>query len=130
MMKGIYYEYKEILFAFLAIAFMLNMFSALPIEAFAVTADSRVYEKDGYTVTYRIGSEWDNNRSAEVTIKNTEAESILNWTLKYDVDGEVYNLWNSMVGSEDENGTVIKNNGYNYGLNPDSPQITDILSQV
>lgn len=96
----------------------LNIVTIMPTNAFAAGEESRVYEKDGYTVIYTVGSEWENNRSVEVTIRNTGEESILNWALKYDVGGEVYNLWNSTVFSEDEDGTVIKNNGYNYEIEP------------
>ncbi|MDE6592070.1 MAG: cellulose binding domain-containing protein [Oscillospiraceae bacterium] len=94
-----------------------NIITALPENAFAIGADdSKVYEKDGYTVTYRIGSEWDNNRSVDVVIENTGSEPILNWALKYDAGGELYNLWNSSVYDRGENYTIIKNSGYNYEI--------------
>lgn len=109
---------KRIISGLLSAVMALNIISILPGDAFALTAESRIYEKDGYTVTYRIGSEWDNNRSVEVSIKNTGEESILNWALKYDVGGEVYNLWNSKVYDSSEEYTIIKNNGYNYEIEP------------
>lgn len=109
---------KRIISGLLSAVMALNIISILPGDAFALTAESRIYEKDGYTVTYRIGSEWDNNRSVEVSIKNTGEESILNWALKYDVGGEVYSLWNSKVYDSSEEYTIIKNNGYNYEIEP------------
>lgn len=109
---------KRIISGITAAAMSLNIVTIMPTNAFAAGEESRVYEKDGYTVIYTVGSEWENNRSVEVTIRNTGEESILNWALKYDVGGEVYNLWNSTVFSEDEDGTVIKNNGYNYEIEP------------
>lgn len=109
---------KRIISGLLSAVMALNIISILPGDAFALTSESRIYEKDGYTVTYRIGSEWDNNRSVEVSIKNTGEESILNWALKYDVGGEVYNLWNSKVYDSSEEYTIIKNNGYNYEIEP------------
>ncbi len=94
-----------------------NIMSVLPRNAFAVGYDgSRVYEKDGYTVTYKISDEWDNNRSVDVFIQNTGNESILNWALKYDAGGEVYNLWNSAVYDSGEDYVILKNNGYNYEI--------------
>lgn len=56
---------------------MFNMFAIMPPNVFALSGDSRTYEKDGYTVTYKIGSEWENNRTVEINIKNTGEESIL-----------------------------------------------------
>lgn len=109
---------KRLISGLLSAAMAMNVITILPANAFALGTESRIYEKEGYTVTYRIGSEWDNNRSVEVTIENTGEESILNWALKYDVGGEVYNLWNSKVYDSSEEYTVIKNNGYNYEIEP------------
>lgn len=94
------------------------MFAIMPPNAFALSGDSRTYEKDGYTVTYKIGSEWENNRTVEVNIKNTGEASILNWALKYDVGGEMSNLWNSKLYEKGEDYVIIKNNGYNYEIEP------------
>ena len=109
---------KRLISGLLSAVMAINVITILPANAFALETESKVYEKDGYTVTYQIGSEWDGNRSVEVSIKNTGEESILNWALKYDVGGEVYNLWNSKVYDSSEEYTIIKNNGYNYEIEP------------
>lgn len=110
---------KKLCSLFLAIILVFNMSAIMPLNAFAIGSDSKVYENDGYTVTYKIGSEWDNNRTVEVTIENTGEESILNWALKYDVGGEVSNLWNSKLYDSGEDYVIIKNNGYNYEIEPE-----------
>ena len=109
---------KRLISGLLSAVMAINVITILPANAFALGTESKVYEKDGYTVTYQVGSEWDGNRSVEVSIKNTGEESILNWALKYDVGGEVYNLWNSKVYDSSEEYTIIKNNGYNYEIEP------------
>ena len=109
---------KRLISGLLSAVMAINVITILPANAFALETESKVYEKDGYTVTYQVGSEWDGNRSVEVSIKNTGEESILNWALKYDVGGEVYNLWNSKVYDSSEEYTIIKNNGYNYEIEP------------
>lgn len=38
----------------LTIAMAINIFAIMPLNAFAIGGESTVYEKDGYTVTYRI----------------------------------------------------------------------------
>lgn len=95
-----------------------NIISILPANAFAIDSDTYVYEKDGYTIKYRIGSEWDNNRSVEVSIENTGEESILNWAMKLDLDGNAYNFWNSKLYNTNDDYSIIKNNGYNYEIEP------------
>lgn len=109
---------KKLVSWVLSSAMALNFAATMPINAFAASGDSRVYEKDGYTVTYSVGSEWDNNQTIEVTIQNTGEESILNWALKYDIDGALSNVWNSKVFCSSEEYTVIKNTGYNYEIEP------------
>jgi len=109
---------KRLISGLLSAVMAINVITILPANAFALGTESKVYEKDGYTVTYQVGSEWDGNRSVEVSIKNTGEESILNWALKYNVGGEVYNLWNSKVYDSSEEYTIIKNNGYNYEIEP------------
>ena len=109
---------KRLISGLLSAVMAINVITILPADAFALGTESKVYEKGGYTVTYQIGSEWNGNRSVEVSIKNTGEESILNWALKYDVGGEVYNLWNSKVYDSSEEYTIIKNNGYNYEIEP------------
>ncbi|MBQ7981520.1 MAG: cellulose binding domain-containing protein, partial [Oscillospiraceae bacterium] len=102
----------------LSSAMTVNILALMPINSFAASGDSRVYEKEGYTVTYSVGSEWDNSQTIEVKIENTGEESILNWALKYDIDGTLSNVWNSTVYSSNEEYTVIKNSGYNYEIAP------------
>ena len=102
----------------LSSAMAVNILALMPINSFAASGDSKVYEKEGYTVTYSIGSEWDNSQTIEVKIENTGEESILNWALKYDIDGTLSNVWNSTVYSSNEEYTVIKNSGYNYEIAP------------
>ncbi len=98
---------------------LINMITVLPTNVFAIDVERQIYEKDGYRVTYRVGSEWENNRSIEVIIENTGEESILNWALKYDAGGELNNLWNSKIYDSGEDYVIIKNNGYNYEIEPE-----------
>lgn len=110
---------KKLLSVLLSAAMAFNFIVILPPNVFAISGESRTYEKDGYTITYKIGSEWENNRTVEVNIKNTGEESILNWALKYDVGGEMSNLWNSKLYDKGEDYVIIKNNGYNYEIEPE-----------
>ena len=110
---------RRIISLITAVILLLNMVTILPLNAFALSGESHSYEKDGYIITYKIGSEWENNRTVEVNIKNTGEESILNWALKYDVGGEISNPWNSKLYDKGEDYVIIKNNGYNYEIEPE-----------
>ena len=93
---------KKLISLILSSIMLVNFVAVMPINAFAASGDSKVYEKDGYTITYSVGSEWDNNQTIEVEISNTGEESILNWALKYDVGGSLGNLWNAKLYSSTE----------------------------
>lgn len=107
---------KKIIYFITAMMLSLNILAIMPPNVFAVGSDIRTYEKDGYTITYKIGSEWENNRTVEINIKNTGDASIINWALKYDVGGEMSNLWDSKLYDKGEDYVIIKNNGYNYEI--------------
>ncbi len=99
----------------------LNMMAVLPINVintFAAEGDIRVYEKDGYTVTYEIVNEWDNSQTVNILLENTGEESILNWALKYDIGGTLIHSWNAALYESTDEYDIIKNNGYNYEIEP------------
>ena len=99
----------------------LNMMAVLPlnvIDTFAAEGDIRVYEKDGYTVTYEIVNEWDNSQTVNILLENTGEESILNWALKYDIGGTLIHSWNAVLYESTNEYDIIKNNGYNYEIEP------------
>lgn len=106
---------KRILSGFVAAAMVTTMLPTIP--AFAATGTT-TYTYDGYTVDYTVANEWDNGQSVEVKITNTGDESILNWAFKYDVDGEISNLWNAAIVDSNNTDYVIKNSGWNYEIAP------------
>ena len=100
----------------LTCAMLINLTAIMPINAFAASGSSRTYEKDGYSVTYIVGSEWDNSQTIYITLKNTGKEPILNWALKYDNLGSVSDIWNAYVAESTDEYIIVKNNGYNFEI--------------
>lgn len=90
------------------------------LHAFAEESKKKLYKYDNFDIEYLIGSEWDGAQSVNVKITNTGEESILNWYLKYNAGGTIENLYNAIIFSDSETGCVIKNNGYNYEIEPNS----------
>ena len=106
---------KRLLSGFVATAIAASMLPTLP--AFAATGTT-TYTYDGYTVDYTVVGEWDNGQSVEVKITNTGEESILNWAFKYDIEGEISNLWNATIADSNNTDYIIKNSGWNYEIAP------------
>ncbi len=106
---------KKSVSAILAAAMSLSLFTAIPVSA---DIDRTTYNYDGYFVDYNITNEWDGAQTVELTVSNTGDESILNWALKYDAEGEISGLWNADVYSQNADEYVIKNVGWNFEIAP------------
>ncbi|WP_297957867.1 cellulose binding domain-containing protein [uncultured Ruminococcus sp.] len=91
----------------------------VPAAIFAHAADVTVYSYDGYDVTYSVEQSWTGAQSICVTLTNTGDEPILNWALKYDLEGTPTYMWNASVYSNEDSEYIVKNLGWNYEVAPD-----------
>ena len=112
---------KRIISGIVAAVMAVTMLPQIP--AFAETSTA-TYSYDGYDVEYSVLNEWDNGQSVEVKVTNTGDESILNWALKCDVNGEMSDLWNASVYENQGEDYIIKNNGWNYEIAPGASLIS------
>ena len=78
----------------------------------------RVYECDGYIVTFSLVSLWNSGYNLNVGIENTGSEPILNWHLSFDYAGEITNIWCAEIQETTEDGYIIGNLGYNMDIAP------------
>ena len=101
--------------AVLAASMAASVFTAVPVYA---ETSSATYTYDGYKVDYAVTNEWFGNQNVNVTLTNTSDESILNWALGYDANGEISGIWNGYVYSKSDKDYIIKNSGYNYEIEP------------
>lgn len=99
----------------LAAAMSMSVFTSIPVYA---ETGKTTYNYDGYSVEYNVTNEWDGAQTVELKVSNTGDESILNWALKYDTDGEISNLWNASVYEQNADEYVIKNVGWNFEIAP------------
>lgn len=65
----------------------------------------RVDKAEGYDVQYNITKSWDTGVEGNIVITNTSAAPIEAWTLSFDSNFTIDNLWN---------GRVLENNGTSY----------------
>lgn len=93
----------------------LSLFTTMPVSA---ETGKTTYNYEGYSVEYNITNEWNGAQTVELKVSNTGDESILNWALKYDTDGEISNLWNASVYEQNADEYVIKNVGWNFEIAP------------
>ncbi|MDE6030970.1 MAG: cellulose-binding domain-containing protein [Oscillospiraceae bacterium] len=108
---------KKMISLLLSIVLMFGV----SVEAFAAYTEdrARAYESDGCTVTYTVQNDWDGNQQISMSVTNNSGETLRNWALKFDCAGEIADIWNAAVVRNTDGLCVIKNNGYNYEINPD-----------
>jgi len=63
-------------------------------------------------------NEWSNGCVGDIIIKNTSVNMISDWTISFQYDGNVNNLWNGMITSHNGNQYVVKNAGFNANIRP------------
>jgi len=115
MIKTLKKSLKKSVSAILAAAMSISLFTTIPVSA---DIGRTTYNYDGYSVDYNITNEWDGAQTVELTVSNTGTDSILNWALKYDAEGEISNLWNANLYEQNGDEYVIKNVGWNFEIAP------------
>lgn len=96
------------------------MLFQLSVQVFASYPEehTRSYETGNCTVTYTVQNEWDSYRQIEMSVTNNGEETLRNWALKLDCSGEVADIWNAEVCTDDGEIIVLRNCGYNYEIIP------------
>ena len=67
----------------------------------------RIYESDGYKVTFSLVSSWNTGYNLGVEIENTGSESIQNWHLSFDYAGEITNIWCAEIQETTGDGYIV-----------------------
>lgn len=75
-------------------------------------------EKEAYSVSYNLSSDWGSGFSAALSITNNSDTTIEDWVLEFDFDREITQIWNADIESHEENHYVVKNAGYNSVIKP------------
>lgn len=108
---------KRILATMIGTAMSANILLSMPFSVFADNI-SRTFEFDGYTVGYEVTNSWGNTEVISLTLTNTGTETIEDWMLYFDPNGEIQYV-NDAVKMTTTNGIeYIKNPGYNADIDP------------
>lgn len=69
-------------------------------------------------VKLTVTSNWGTSYNFSITIKNTGTTPIKNWTLDFDYNGTLTQVWDSKLVSSTNNHYIITNNGWNGEIPP------------
>ena len=86
----------------------------------AIQINPSKYTGDGYQVEFKITNQWPGAFNGELVLTNTADKPLENWTLKFDFEHEITNMWNAQILTHENNSYVIKNMGWNQDIEPGS----------
>ena len=114
-MKG---KMRQVLALLLIVAMVVTTIQISPVQAQAATKANlqTTYDGEGYTVTFKVTSQWSGAFNADVTIKNTSDKVIDNWAIGFAMPYEITKIWNGVVKSNENGMYEIKNDGSNQDI--------------
>lgn len=74
-------------------------------------SDSTVTEK--FDISYQMNASWGTACNGSIELRNVSSEDVFDWTLEFDYDNDINQLWNAEIVSHIGNHYVIRNTGYN-----------------
>ncbi len=86
----------------------------------AIQINPNKYVGDGYEVEFKVINQWPGAFQGEFVLTNTSNQPLENWTLKYDFEHEITNMWNAQIVTHEAYSYIIKNQGYNQDIAPGS----------
>ena len=91
--------------------------SSIPITSLSAFAEeTKIYTYDDYSIEYKVTNSWGNTDAVDVEITNTGDETIENWMLYFDPNGEIAHIWNAKEATSPSGYTYFKNSGYNSAI--------------
>lgn len=92
-------------------------FAGFPNEYEILGASVSMAEED-YAVEYQLDSSWENGFNGTVTVTNLTDVAIEDWSLSFDFERTITNIWNANIVENEDNHYIISNSGYNGSIAP------------
>ena len=90
-------------------------FAGFP-EEYKLLEESTQVQEESYSVEYILDSDWGTGFSARMLLTNHTETALEDWTLEFDFDREITNIWNGVIEAHEGNHYVIKNAGHNANI--------------
>ena len=90
-------------------------FSGFP-STYKLLGENTQVQEDAYSVEYILDSDWGSGFTARVLLTNNAEKTLEDWTLEFDFDREITNIWNGVIEAHEGNHYVIKNAGHNANI--------------
>ncbi|MBD5520240.1 MAG: VWA domain-containing protein [Lachnospiraceae bacterium] len=80
-----------------------------------ITKES-VYKGENFEVKFMLTDYWNDGYNAKIMIENIGKTIIENWSLEFDYNGTISNIWNATISKEENGNYIIKNNVWNQDI--------------
>ncbi len=90
-------------------------FAGFP-EEYELLGESTQVQEEAYSVEYILDNDWGTGFTARMLLTNHTETVLEDWTLEFDFDREITNIWNGVIEVHEGNHYVIKNAGYNANV--------------
>lgn len=90
-------------------------FAGFP-EEYELLGESTQVKEEAYSVEYILDNDWGTGFTARMLLTNHTETVLEDWTLEFDFDREITNIWNAVIEEHEGNHYVIKNAGYNANV--------------
>ncbi len=90
-------------------------FAGFP-SVYKLLGENTQVQEEAYSVEYILDSDWGSGFTARVLLTNNTEETLEDWTLEFDFDREITNIWNGVIETHEGNHYVIKNAGHNANI--------------
>lgn len=94
-----------------------STFPGFPASCRMPGAEEGVPEGD-YSVDFRVDSDWGSGRTCSVTIENKTDAELRDWSLAFELENEIADIWGATVTSHDGGRYVVRNPGYSQNIAP------------
>jgi hypothetical protein len=64
-------------------------------------------------ITYKVTNQWNSGFNGDITIRNTGATSLRNWTLQFALPGQISSIWNASIASHTGTQYVVESASWN-----------------
>lgn len=72
----------------------------------------------GVTATYKIVSDWGGSFQGEIVLKNSSSKTYNGWTLNFDYNSKITNLWGAELVGQTGNKVTVKNPSWEQNFGP------------
>ena len=86
-------------------------------ESIVICSKECVVE-DGYSAVFSVNSDWGSGFSGTIELSNTGKEAIEDWTLEFDFNRDIDNIWNGNIIKHEGIRYTVKNADYNQCVLP------------